>query len=155
MVDRVVEMADACVKHIRNIAAGHGDAATQAAAAAYTRESILRGIHYFRVQNATEQRAVLESLPAFVAERGGRVKLVVVDSVAFHYRQDFEDMHLRTRILGQMNGARISARKHPLVSVSVGGPIPDRTTSRFRGRVRRGSRLRCADASVCAVPQRF
>lgn len=105
MVDRVVEMADACAKHIRNIAAGQGDPAAHAAAAGFTRDSILRGIHYFRVQNATEQRAVIESLPAFVAERAGKVKLVVVDSVAFHFRQDFEDMHLRTRILGAMNCA--------------------------------------------------
>lgn len=112
MVDRVVEMADACARHIRHIAAGQADPAPQRAAAAFHRDSILRGIHYFRAQNATEQRAVLENLPQFCAARaaaGGRVRLVVLDSVAFHFRQDFEDMFLRSRLLAAMNGAAICA----------------------------------------------
>lgn len=31
-----------------------------------------------------------------------QVKIVIIDSVAFHFRQGFEDMALRTRILGEM-----------------------------------------------------
>jgi RAD51-like protein 2 len=31
-----------------------------------------------------------------------QVKLVVIDSVAFHFRQDFRDMALRTRLLNGM-----------------------------------------------------
>ena len=31
-----------------------------------------------------------------------QVKVVVVDSVTFHFRQDFDDMALRTRVLSGM-----------------------------------------------------
>lgn len=31
-----------------------------------------------------------------------QVKLVVIDSITFYFRQDFEDMALRTRLLGEM-----------------------------------------------------
>jgi len=31
-----------------------------------------------------------------------QVKIVIIDSVAFHFRQGFEDLALRTRILGEM-----------------------------------------------------
>lgn len=129
MVDRAVDMADACVKHIRNIAHGHGDALAREAAARYSRERILAGIHYFRVQNAAEQQAVIECLPAFVAAHP-RIKLVVLDSVAFHFRQDFEDMFLRTRLLGQMSSVLMKlADAHGLavvtmnqVTTKIGGP---------------------------------
>ena len=43
---------------------------------------------------------MLEALPAYVKKH--RVRLVVVDSVAFHFRQDFRDMALRTTILAKM-----------------------------------------------------
>ena len=47
-----------------------------------------------------ELLAVLETLPAYCKAHGAR--LVVVDSVAFHFRQDFRDMALRTAILAKM-----------------------------------------------------
>lgn len=31
-----------------------------------------------------------------------QVKLIVVDSIAFHFRQDFQDMAQRTRVLAEM-----------------------------------------------------
>lgn len=31
-----------------------------------------------------------------------QVKLIVIDSVTFHFRQDFKDMAQRTRVLTQM-----------------------------------------------------
>ena len=34
--------------------------------------------------------------------RGRQVRLVVLDSVAFHFRADFEDMAARTRVLAQL-----------------------------------------------------
>ena len=45
----------------------------------------------------TELLAVLEMLPQYVEQHG--IRLVVIDSVAFHFRQDFRDMALRTTIL--------------------------------------------------------
>lgn len=40
-------------------------------------------------------------LPAFLAQHPA-VRLVVVDSVTFHFRQEYADMAARTRQLGQM-----------------------------------------------------
>lgn len=31
-----------------------------------------------------------------------QVKLIVIDSIAFHFRQDFQDMAQRTRVLAEM-----------------------------------------------------
>lgn len=31
-----------------------------------------------------------------------QVKVVIIDSITFHFRQDFDDMALRTRLLGGM-----------------------------------------------------
>ncbi|KAJ4951136.1 hypothetical protein NE237_027968 [Protea cynaroides] len=45
--------------------------------------AFLENIFYFRICTYTEQ-----------------VKIVIVDSVTFHFRQDFDDLALRTRVLG-------------------------------------------------------
>ena len=58
--------------------------------ASFTVERVLERIHLFRCHEVTELLAVLETLPAYCARHG--VKLVVIDSVAFHFRQDFRDM---------------------------------------------------------------
>ncbi|KAL3758816.1 hypothetical protein ACHAWU_007933 [Discostella pseudostelligera] len=54
-----------------------------------TPESILQGIHIFRVHDEASQTCTLYNLPKFLLEleqKGTPVKLVVIDSVAFHYR---------------------------------------------------------------------
>ena len=70
------------------------------AMASFTAERVLDRIHLFRCHEVTELLAVLETLPAYCKAHGAR--LVVVDSVAFHFRQDFRDMALRTAILAKM-----------------------------------------------------
>ena len=54
----------------------------------------------------TELLAVLEMLPGYVAAHN--IRLVVIDSVAFHFRQDFRDMALRTTILAKMTNRLMS-----------------------------------------------
>ena len=52
-------------------------------------ENILAGIHVYRVHDEASQTATIYSLPAFLkqrAEMGNPVRLVIVDSIAFHYR---------------------------------------------------------------------
>lgn len=52
-------------------------------------ESILAGIHVYRVHDEASQTATIYSLPSFLkqrAEMGNPVRLVIVDSIAFHYR---------------------------------------------------------------------
>jgi hypothetical protein len=45
-----------------------------------------QGIHVFRALDQTEFLATMHYLPAFLASRPA-VKLVVIDSIAFHFRQ--------------------------------------------------------------------
>eukprot|EP00984_Skeletonema_dohrnii_P005921 scaffold2103_cov99-Skeletonema_dohrnii-CCMP3373.AAC.5 len=55
----------------------------------FTPESILDGIHIFRVHDESEQTCTLYNLPQFLQEqeeKGKPVKILVIDSLAFHYR---------------------------------------------------------------------
>lgn len=55
----------------------------------FTAESIMEGVHIFRVHDEAAQTATLYSLPKFLLEqerKGKPIKLLVVDSLAFHYR---------------------------------------------------------------------
>ena len=55
----------------------------------FTPEFILGGIHIFRVHDEASQTCTLYNLPKFLLEleqKGTPVKLVVIDSLAFHYR---------------------------------------------------------------------
>jgi len=55
----------------------------------FSPEFILGGIHIFRVHDEASQTCTLYNLPKFLLEleqKGTPVKLVVIDSLAFHYR---------------------------------------------------------------------
>lgn len=52
-------------------------------------DNIMKGIHVYRAHDETAQTATITALPDFIRQRaaiGCPVKLVVVDSIAFHYR---------------------------------------------------------------------
>eukprot|EP00943_MAST-04B_sp_MAST-4B-sp1_P008883 g8883.t1 len=67
-----------------------------------TIESVLSNIHVFRVHDYAEQLAVVKVLPSFL-QNNPNITLVVMDSVAFHFRHGFDDMAKRSRILSQMS----------------------------------------------------
>ena len=55
----------------------------------FTVEYILRGIHIFRVFDEVSQTATIHTLSTFIEERkrcGLSIKLIIVDSIAFHIR---------------------------------------------------------------------
>ena len=55
----------------------------------YTVEDIMKGIHVFRVYNEVELNAVIHNLNKVLKKReelGLPVKVIVIDSIAFHYR---------------------------------------------------------------------
>ena len=82
-------------------------------------DSILKRIHVFRCHEVTELLACLDHMPEFVKEHP-KVKLVVVDSIAFHFRQDFDDMALRASILAKTTNNLMSlAKKHELAVVTI------------------------------------
>lgn len=61
----------------------------------FTPENILDSVHIFRVHDEASQTATIYSLPEFISERNKLdkppVKLVVIDSIAFHYRCQLEN----------------------------------------------------------------
>lgn len=100
--ERLWTMAKSLVEHVRNSAGRRMEARRARAAdfgggavdeelvpAWFTPESILEGIHIFRVHDEPSQTCTLYSLPQFLMEqeeKGHPVKLLVIDSLAFHYR---------------------------------------------------------------------
>jgi len=61
-------------------------------------EDVFQRIRVCRVHNYTEQLAIVNSLSS-VLKDNPKIKLVCLDSVAFHFRHDFENMAKRTRLL--------------------------------------------------------
>ena len=82
-------------------------------------DMILKRIHVFRCHEVTELLACLDHVPEFVKEHP-KVKLVVIDSIAFHFRQDFDDMALRASILAKTTNNLMSlAKKYDLAVVTI------------------------------------
>ena len=108
-IQRVIDMSKALLKHLeRNLSlmAKRNDPAL-----AEMREKqrveldrvnsldhILSRIHYCRVHSYSEQIAFVNTLPALLKKHPS-TKLIVLDSVAFHFRHDFENMAKRARLL--------------------------------------------------------
>ena len=108
-VDRLWSMAGALVDHVKSSAlrkmeankakemanrgaANNTDATTTSEELVptwFTPEAILDGIHIFRVHDEASQTCTLYNLPQFLQEqeeKGNPVKILVIDSLAFHYR---------------------------------------------------------------------
>ncbi|XP_038683593.1 DNA repair protein RAD51 homolog 3 isoform X2 [Tripterygium wilfordii] len=100
MVERVVQIAGACVEDMSEYNR-FLQKDFQPSGIKIQPKDILEKIYYFRVCSYTEQIAVINYLEKFISEHKD-VKIVIVDSVTFHFRQDFDDMALRTRLLSGM-----------------------------------------------------
>ena len=101
-VERAREMAVALARHLRKMAHQRKSAAMSAAAAATTWESLLAGIRCARCTDYAQLLALVRRLPTLLDEPAGgagRVKLLVVDSIAFHFRHGFADPAVRARLL--------------------------------------------------------
>ncbi|KAK4315078.1 hypothetical protein Pmani_013672 [Petrolisthes manimaculis] len=108
---RIKDMASHAVHHVQSISTDNPDAAT------FTVESILKGIHYFRCHNYIEVLAVIRHLPTLLQSHPN-IRLVVIDSVAFHFRHDFSDNVARTGLLCQMTHSLIQlAGSHNLAVI--------------------------------------
>jgi hypothetical protein len=88
MPARVAEIAQATVEYLNSIA----DTEEKASAMeSFTIESVLSGIEYYRVHDHIEQIALVMQLPELIEEHNLAnphypVGLVVIDSIAFHFR---------------------------------------------------------------------
>ena len=114
--ERAAMMAAALSEHLNKLAtakikpnAGESDERLRervqekmASAAHCSRDQLLNGIHVFRVHEQSEMISTINLLPRFLNAKP-KVKLIVVDSVAFHFRQDLRDQQSRMRVVAQMS----------------------------------------------------
>ncbi|KAM4702203.1 DNA repair protein RAD51 homolog 3 isoform 1-T1 [Discoglossus pictus] len=116
MVERLVDIANACVQHCILITEAHQDEDHVNALQTFTLNNILSHIYYFRCHNYIELLAQMQLLPDFLTQHP-KVKLIVVDSIAFPFRHDFDDLSLRTRLLNGLAQQMISMANHYKVAV--------------------------------------
>ncbi|KAI4382056.1 hypothetical protein MLD38_008064 [Melastoma candidum] len=97
MLERVLQIAEACIDNLR----GNAGIRCQPSQSGLHPKAFLENIFYFRVCSSVEQIALVNYLDNFISEQR-EIKIVIIDSVTFHFRQDFDDLGLRTRILSEM-----------------------------------------------------
>ncbi|GLJ25972.1 hypothetical protein SUGI_0498070 [Cryptomeria japonica] len=100
MVERVIQIAEACIQRLKGMSCSNVRKEEEDHRKLHV-DDFLSNIFYFRVCNYTEQIAAVNHMDKFVEEHK-EVKIIIVDSVTFHFRQEFEDLALRTRLLGGM-----------------------------------------------------
>uniref|UniRef100_A0A803NVC9 DNA repair protein RAD51 homolog 3 n=1 Tax=Cannabis sativa TaxID=3483 RepID=A0A803NVC9_CANSA len=100
MVERATQIAEASISDMLEYN-NHLAKQIRVCQVKFKPADILENIFYFRVCSYTEQMALINHLEKFISDHKD-VKIVIVDSVTFHFRQDFEDLALRTRLLNGM-----------------------------------------------------
>ncbi|KAF8059446.1 RAD51C [Scenedesmus sp. PABB004] len=123
MPDRLTDMAAAAVARVQAAAAAAGDAA--AAPPGLSVEGVLSSILYFRVHSAHAQLALARVLDVLLSQHS-EVRLVVLDSATFHFRQDFPDAAARSRLLLGMAAALAAAAEARRVAVVMTNQVVTR-----------------------------
>ncbi|KAL0994459.1 hypothetical protein UPYG_G00122520 [Umbra pygmaea] len=95
LVQRAVDLAQAAVEHCALLAE---DAEQREVLKEFTVETILSNLFLVRCHDYVELLAETYLLADFLAHHP-EVKLVVIDSIAFPFRHDFDDLSQRTRLL--------------------------------------------------------
>jgi len=108
MPERLATIAEGLIERLRMITMASSTSVSEKihedqkeALKQVTREKILKNVHVYRVYDYVEQISCLKSLPTFL-ETHPEIRLIVLDSVAFHFRRGFDDMALRARLLTGM-----------------------------------------------------
>lgn len=101
MAERAYQIAQACAHDVLSNSAMDGKV-TETYRKKMNPNVFLANILYFRVCSYTEQIAVINYMEKFLAEERD-VKVLIIDSVSFLFRQDFDNLALRTRILSEMS----------------------------------------------------
>ncbi|XP_056412851.1 DNA repair protein RAD51 homolog 3 isoform X3 [Hyla sarda] len=116
-VERLVEIANACVLHCNLITQAHKQDDQKIAMQRFTLNNILSHMYYFSCHNYAELLAQILVLPDFMAQHS-KIKLVIIDSIAFPFRHSFDDLSLRTRLLNMLAQQLIDiANQHRLAVV--------------------------------------
>jgi RAD51-like protein 2 len=119
-VDRVAEMATAVSTHLSKISrsrkmdhkARELGVDFVAIAAAMTMNRFLEGINVYRVHDQIELLALIDQLPGILS-LNSKIRIIIIDSIAFHFRQSLQDTAHRSRLLSsvsqQLNQLAISS----------------------------------------------
>ncbi|XP_059188641.1 DNA repair protein RAD51 homolog 3 [Centropristis striata] len=126
LLQRVVDIATAAVQHCSLLVE---DDEQQAAMATFTLETILSNLFLVRCHDYVELLAELHLLPDFLSDHP-KVRLLVIDSVAFPFRQHVGDLSQRTRLL---NGLA-----QQLITMATAHNIAVVMTNQMTTRVRAG-----------------
>ena len=125
---RVASMAREAVRHLRKMAGRSDDASVQEAAQAFAIKQIMDRIYVYRLLDVVEVVAFVNRLPRLLTENP-RIRLVVIDSVTFHFRYGFDDMRQRTRMLSQLAATLNEAASTRQIAVV----LVNQVTTRFGG----------------------
>ncbi|KAK3737466.1 hypothetical protein QZH41_008352 [Actinostola sp. cb2023] len=139
IVERVADIASAAIKHLENVidSADLDESERNLqidSLQEFQVEKILSRIYVFRCHEYIQLIALSHLLPEFLKEHP-KVKLIVLDSIAFHFRHDFEDMALRTRLLNGLAQTfiRIACEKQIAVSLeNICVVLMNQMTTRIR-----------------------
>ncbi|XP_047443374.1 DNA repair protein RAD51 homolog 3 isoform X2 [Mugil cephalus] len=125
VLQRLVDVATAAVRHCSLLAE---DAEQRDAMATFTVETVLSNIFLVRCRDYEELLSELLLLPDFLSQHP-RVRLLVIDSVAFPFRLLFDELSLRTRLLNRL-ALQLNAMA---TSHHVAVVITNQMTTRLRG----------------------
>ncbi|KAG8451752.1 hypothetical protein GDO86_003808 [Hymenochirus boettgeri] len=116
LVQRLVDLANACVVHCKLITQTHNNEDQLKAMQTFTLDDILSRIYYYSCHNYIELLAQIILLPDFLKDHT-KVKLIVIDSIALPFRQNFEDLSLRTQLLNGLGQKLISLANNNSLAV--------------------------------------
>ncbi|XP_069134640.1 DNA repair protein RAD51 homolog 3-like isoform X1 [Argopecten irradians] len=93
MVERLVDIVQASVDCCKQMAGQDSEELPE-----FSLENLLSRIYYYRCHDYSELQATIHLLPDIV-EKHPKVRLVIIDSIAFHFRHNIENVSQRTQLL--------------------------------------------------------
>ncbi|KAI9556763.1 D repair protein RAD51-like protein [Daphnia sinensis] len=123
---RLQDMSQACIEHCRN--------AMNLAAENWNLASITENIFVFRCKEVTELLSCVMILKEFLKTHD-QVKLIVIDSLAFHFRHDMENAALRSRVLHKIAAELARLAVESKLAVVVTNQMTTKFDSKGQGRL--------------------
>jgi RecA/RadA recombinase len=133
MVERAAEIAESLVKHLKRISNSSASKKSNGIAidtSTLTVEKFLSGIHVYRAHEQAELIGICNHLSAFIRLHP-KVKVVIIDSIAFHFRQNLQNHSERARLL--------SALAQTLNQVAYDHKVAIVVTNHMAAKVEKGS----------------
>lgn len=81
-------------------------------------DQLLKGLHYFRILDHTEFMGFMRQLPTII-KTYPKVKLIIIDSIAYHFRLNVLDARARSAILSFLGHSLVDIAKTNDLSVSL------------------------------------